>query len=43
MGFNKINLQNCYKHDVPMGLNCIKFSHLFNMDFNDYLSKNIFE
>jgi hypothetical protein len=23
-GLTKINLQNCYKHVVPMGLDCIK-------------------
>jgi hypothetical protein len=43
MGFNKINLQNSYKHAVPMGLNCIKFSQLFNIEFNElHLYKKIF-
>ena len=37
MGFNKINLQNSYKHVVPMGLNCIKISQLFNIEFNFYI------
>jgi hypothetical protein len=27
-GLTKINLQNCYKHVVPMGLGCIESNQL---------------
>jgi hypothetical protein len=30
-GLTKINLQNCYKHVVPMGLSCIE-SYQLNWD-----------